>query len=287
MAQILSMQSHVVYGHAGNTAAIFPMQRLGHQTLALNLLQYSNHTGYGDWGGQAISVTELESVFAGLKKIDILKNIDGIITGYIGSAEQACVLANFIQEIKAQNPNAIYCCDPVIGDEHTGTYARPEVENAIKTHLIKHADILTPNKYELSLLTDQNITDLDSAIRACKLLNPTGTKKILATSITENPSKTGVLLCESDNKKAHHIETKKYKLDYTVRGTGDVTAAMFLSHCLSGKSTIAALEQTTNAIHTIAKYSHQNNLTELGIIQCQEAIANPEIIYRAKELATE
>lgn len=284
MAQILSMQSHVVYGHAGNAAAVFPIQRLGHQAMPLNLLQFSNHTGYGEWGGKAISAQELEEVFNGLKKINIFKQIDGLITGYIGSAEQASVLGKFIQEIKTQNPNALYCCDPVIGDEHTGTYTKPEVENAIKTHLIKHADIVTPNKYELSKLTNTEITDLNSALTACELLQYQGPQTILATSIAKNTNNTGLLL--NTGKEIHHVETPKYELDYTVRGTGDATAAMFLSHCLSKKQPAQALEQTANAIHAITKYTNEHKLSELAIIQCQQAIANPKIIYKTKELMT-
>ncbi|MCD8500195.1 MAG: hypothetical protein LRY43_04045 [Gammaproteobacteria bacterium] len=75
MGHIFSLQSHVVYGHAGNAAAVFPMQRLGHRVSILNLLQFSNHTGYGSWGGQAISAKELEEVLTGLEKIKALHDL--------------------------------------------------------------------------------------------------------------------------------------------------------------------------------------------------------------------
>ena len=282
MAHILSMQSHVVYGHAGNAAAVFPMQRLGHQVLPLNLLQFSNHTGYGTWGGQAISAAELQSVFEGLRKIGALKNIDGIVTGYIGSAEQVEIMANFISEIKILNPRVIYCCDPVTGDEHTGTYAKPEVLDAIRTHLLKRADIITPNKYELSLLTNQPVTNLKSIVHACEKLMALGPKNVLATSANEHADKTGLLFFDGEN--ANYVETNKYVLQYTVRGTGDATAAMFLSHLLTGENTTSALEKTANAIHAIAKYSHDNDLCELAVIQCQQEIAHPTTLYQSHKL---
>lgn len=279
MAHILTIQSHVVYGHAGNAAAVFPMQRLGHNVSVLNLLQFSNHTGHGAWSGKAISADELRDVFKGLKAVGALDQLDCILSGYIGSLEQAQAIYDFVQEVQAIHPHVVYCCDPVMGDERPGLYVKPEIAAFHQSHLVPLANWITPNCFELSQLTNRPIRTVQDAITACKTLFNENKHGILATSIANHSAMTGLLLMTKEA--AYHCETPKYDLIHTVHGTGDVTTATFLSHIFNGDSPIVAMEKTSNTMQAMTHYSLQNQLAELGIVACQEIIAYPEIIYRA------
>ncbi len=279
MAHILTIQSHVVYGHAGNAAAVFPMQRLGHEVSVLNLLQFSNHTGHGTWGGKAISADELNEVFKGLKSVGALNKLDCILSGYIGSLEQAQAIYDFVQEVKSINSRVIYCCDPVMGDERPGLYVKPEVAAFHHSHLVPLANWITPNRFELAQLVGRPIRTMQEAIVACKELFNENKHGILATSIADQPHMTGLLLLTKEG--VHHCETPKYDLIRTVHGTGDVTTATFLSHIFNGDSPVEAMEKTANTMQAMTHYSFQNQLTELGVVACQEMIAHPKVIYRA------
>lgn len=282
MARILSIQSHVVYGLAGNAAAVFPMQRLGHQVYPLNLLQFSNHTGYGQWGGRAISDEELYDVLSGLKTLGIDKKLDCIITGYIGSKAQAQMIYEFIKDLKADNPKIRYSCDPVMGDEHTGMYVKQEVADFMVRGLSSLADYMSPNRYELSLLVGKTLSSFADMQEAAQQLLCRGTK-LLATSASFKSGMTGVYLQVSEDE-GLHIETPEFPLAYTVRGTGDATMAMFMANHLSGMSYIQALEATVNSMYKITKYTHDQQLTELGLFECQDCIVNPMREFKVRKI---
>ena len=63
---ILSIQSWVAYGHAGNAAAVFPLQRLGFEVWAVHTVQFSNHTGYGAWTGQVFPSEQTKALVQGI-----------------------------------------------------------------------------------------------------------------------------------------------------------------------------------------------------------------------------
>jgi pyridoxine kinase len=282
LKHILSIQSHVVYGHAGNAAAVFPLQRLGHCVSDVNLLQFSNHTGYASFGGSAISANELVDVFEGLKKINVLEKIDCIITGYIGSEEQVRVIADFIVEAKKINPSIIYCCDPVMGDYHTGMYVKSEVASALKNRLVPLADIITPNKYELSFLADKSLNGIQDVLHANKSFIQQN-KKLLITSAIDDEQVTGIVFQE--NAQAYSlIQLPKFDVQYTVRGTGDVLTALFMGNYLQSLDFYQALEQSANTLHAIVEYSHKHNCSELPLIECQEHIVAPLKVHRYKQI---
>ena len=110
MKNVLSIQSHVVYGYAGNKAAVFPMQLLGVDVWALNTVQFSNHTQYGKWKGMVIPKEQIGEITKGIDEIDALHECDAILSGYIGAAEQGAEILKAVEKIKAKNSNAVYFC---------------------------------------------------------------------------------------------------------------------------------------------------------------------------------
>lgn len=83
---VLSVQSHVAYGHAGNSAAVFAMQRLGIEVLPVHTVQFSNHTGYGAFRGQVFDVAHLREVFQGIEERGLLPKISAVLSGYMGDS---------------------------------------------------------------------------------------------------------------------------------------------------------------------------------------------------------
>lgn len=146
---LLSIQSHVVYGHVGNDAAVFPLQRLGVDVWPIHTVQFSNHTGYGAWRGEVFGAAAIREVMQGIEERGILGTCDGVLSGYMGSAEIGEAILDAVGRVKGANPKARYCCDPVIGDIDTGIFVRPGIPEFIRERAIPAADFVAPNQFEL------------------------------------------------------------------------------------------------------------------------------------------
>lgn len=127
MKNILSIQSHVVFGHAGNSAAEFPMRRMGVNVWPLNTVQFSNHTQYGQWTGCVMPASHLTEIAQGIANIEQLQRCDAVLSGYIGSPEQGDHILEIVRQVKQANPNARYFCDPVMGHPEKGCIVAPGV----------------------------------------------------------------------------------------------------------------------------------------------------------------
>lgn len=177
MKNVLSIQSHVVYGYAGNKAATFPMQLLGVDVWALNTVQFSNHTQYGKWGGMVMPKEQIGSIIDGINNIGELHRCDAVLSGYIGSAEQVEEIINAFHKVKDANPNAIYICDPVMGHPDKGCIVADGVKEGLINLAMAEADIITPNLVELRELTGLTVENFEQAIDAVKLILTKGPKK--------------------------------------------------------------------------------------------------------------
>ena len=121
MKSIISIQSHVVYGHAGNSSAVFPMQRMGLDVWPIHTVQFSNHTQYTQgWTGQKFTSDDIRNLMKGLDNIDSLRACGAVLSGYQGSADQCRAVAESVTLVKDRNKNALYVCDPVMGDPDKG-----------------------------------------------------------------------------------------------------------------------------------------------------------------------
>ena len=127
---ILSIQSHVAYGHVGNSAAVFPLQRIGVEVWPVHTVQFSNHTGYGDWRGCVFGGEAIRWWSQGIEERGVLGECDGVLSGYIGSADIGEAVADAVERVKGANPAARYCCDPVIGDVGRGVFVRRAFRNS-------------------------------------------------------------------------------------------------------------------------------------------------------------
>ena len=149
---ILSIQSHVAYGHVGNSAAVFPLQRIGVEVWPVHTVQFSNHPGYGAWRGRVFSAATIRLVVQGIEERGVLGECDGVISGYLGSADTGEAVVESVARVKGANPAARYCCDPVIGDVGQGVFVRRGIPEFIKERMLPIADVVTPNQFELDYL---------------------------------------------------------------------------------------------------------------------------------------
>ena len=286
MTHIFSIQSHVASGYVGNRAAVFPLQRLGYEVSFINTVQFSNHTGYGNWQGEIFSGQHIQNVINGLWENGTLNKVDAILSGYQGSAELGQIIIDTVIQLKQQSPNIIYCCDPVIGDIDRDIYVLPETATFIKTEAIKHADIITPNQFELAYLTDLDINSCDDVLKACQQLHQIGPKIILVTSLSYDKNKPQYIeMLVSMNNQAWKIETPRFHFANAPSGSGDTTAAIFLAQYLQNHDIIAALEHTAAALYAIFKITHTANSYELCLIAAQDEIVAPKQQFNAIRIA--
>ena len=275
--KILSIQSHVAYGHAGNSAAVFPLQRLGHDVYPVLTVTFSNHTGYGATRGPLIAPADVAEVINGVQERGAFPTIDAVLSGYQGAEAVGEVVLDAVARVKAANPAAIYCCDPVMGDVGRGFFVREGIPEFLRDHVVPRADIVTPNQFELEFLVGRTVTTQADVLAAAELLRSRGPKVVLVTSLLTSDTPAGSLqmACVSDDG-AWVVTTPM--LPMTVRGGGDVTAAIFLAHYLTDGPEVA-LRRTAATMYAVLERTHASGAEEMLLVAEQDAIAHPDEVF--------
>ena len=274
MKHILSIQSHVASGHVGNAAAIFPLQRLGFEVIAINTVQFSNHTGYGRWTGEVFSAAHIKDVLMGLQAHGALAKVDGLLTGYLGDP----AIGEIILDTLALLPdNAVWLCDPVMGDVGRGFFVREGIPAFFRDRAVPRAKIITPNQFELEHLTQRTIKNLDDAVAACEDAHKMGPEIVLLTSLLHEDTKDSEIqmLASRASGERYIVTTPRLPLDPAPNGAGDCTSALFLAHILSGASLEDALSRTASSVFALFEESHKAGTRELALIQAQEHYKHP------------
>ncbi len=284
-SNILSIQSHVAYGYVGNCAAVFPLQRLGCEVSVINTVQFSNHTGYGDWTGTIFSLQHIQDIINGLRQRHIFPDLNAVLSGYLGNAELGQVILATVAEIKRLNPTCLYCCDPVIGDTDRGIFVKPEVADYVKSIGIQQADIITPNQFELDYLAEKNTQSIEEVLLACEKLRALGPQIVLVTSVMlPNISPHQIAMLVNTRESSWIVQSPKLAFDIAPNGAGDATAAIFLAKYLESGNIVIALEHTMAAIFAIFKKSFRGKNRELKIIAAQDEIVHPQERFRAQQI---
>jgi len=276
--QILSIQSWVAYGHVGNASAVFPLQRLGAEVVAINTVQFSNHTGYGDWTGDVFSGAQVRALLDGIERRGVLARCDAVLSGYMGDVEIGHAILDAVARVRAANPGALYCCDPVIGDDGHGVYVRPGIAELMRDAAIPQADIATPNAFELRQLTGLPDGTLEQAKRAVAALqdrmHPGGPRTVLLTSLRTDATPAGSLdMLVGEREKFHFLRSPLLPVD--LNGAGDAVAALFLFHRHKTGSAVAALEAAGSAIHGVLRRTAEAGSRELLTVAAQEEFVRP------------
>jgi pyridoxine kinase len=280
---ILSIQSHVAYGHVGNSAATFALQRLGIEVWSIHTVQLSNHTGYPTAPGQRFTAAHIRELTQGLRERGALEKCDGVLSGYIGSAEIGEAILEAVAAVKEANPRALFCCDPVIGDVGRGAFVSPDVATFIRTRTLPAADIVTPNHFELEQLSGYTNRGLDSILAGVEALRKLGPKVVLATSINTDETPAGALdVIARDGTGRCRVRTPK--LEVAAHGAGDLIAALFLAHYLRTRSAAEALSRAVSSVFGILKRTAEDGDGEMALIEAQDELVNPSTSLQAEPL---
>jgi pyridoxine kinase len=280
---ILSIQSHVVYGHVGNSAAVFPLQRMGVEVWPIHTVQFSNHTGYGQWQGRIFDAGMIREVMAGIEQRGILGECDGILSGYMGGADIGSAILDAVATVKRANPSARYCCDPVIGDAGRGIFVREGIPEFMRGKAVPAADVITPNQFELGFLAGRECTSLATTRDAIKAVHDLGSRVILVTSLhTEETPEDAIDLLASDEKSCFRLRTPRLQL--VVNGAGDAIAALFFVHYLREGKIDVALARAASSIFGVLSKTAEAGAPEMLLIAAQQEIVEPSKIFEVEEI---
>lgn len=283
MVKILSIQSAVAYGHVGNSAAVFPLQRIGVEVLPVYTVNFSNHTGYGAWRGPLISPADLAEVITGIEDRGVFSQIDVVLSGYQGSEGIGDVIIDAVARVKAANPNAIYACDPVMGNAKSGCFVAPAIPQLLRERVVPVADIITPNQFELGFLTGTEPDTIESTLASADLARAMGPSTVLVTSVERPDREEGTIeMMVVTDAGAWVVQTPL--LPMKANGSGDVTAALFTAHLQSTGSPADALARTASSVFDLLSLTLDSGDRELQLVEAQEFYAHPRMQFTVRQV---
>jgi pyridoxine kinase len=280
---ILSIQSHVAYGHVGNSAAVPVLQRVGCEVWPVHTVQLSNHPGYGRWRGRVFEADMIREIVAGIAERGVFPVCDGVLSGYLGSAAIGAAVLAAVATVKEANANARYCCDPVIGDIERGIYVRSDVAEFTRRRMVAVADIITPNRFELEYLTGSPAATRAATLTAVDAVLALGPRVVLVTSLEtqETPQHSiDLLACDTNGR----FVLRTPKLDLSIHGAGDAVAALFFFHYLRTASASEALSCAASSVFGLLQRTANANAKEILLVEAQEELVKPSQIFRAEPI---
>ncbi|ETT05441.1 pyridoxal kinase PdxY [Providencia alcalifaciens] len=286
MKSVLSIQSHVVFGHAGNSAAAFPMCRMGVDVWPLNTVQFSNHTQYPQWTGSVFPAQHLTDIVEGLAKIHKLEICDAVLSGYIGSAEQGSDILAIVKKVKAANPQALYFCDPVMGHPEKGCIVAPGVAEFLCQQALAASDVIAPNLLELETLANEKITTVEQAVNAARKLCHQGPKTVLVKHLSRagyRADRFEMILVTAE----HSWHVSRPLVDFGEKqpvGVGDLTSGLMLVNILKGEPLNKGLEHVTAAVYEVMLKTKEMGEYELQLVAAQDLMVNPQHKFCSTQL---
>ncbi|MGC3993438.1 MAG: pyridoxal kinase PdxY [Propionicimonas sp.] len=283
MTTILSIQSSVAYGHVGNSAATFPLMRIGVEVWPVITVHFSNHTGYGAWRGPLLAASDIADVVQGIDERGVLGRVDAVLSGYQGAEAVGAEVLRAVEKVKQRNPRAIYCCDPVIGDVGRGVYVRPGIPEFMRDKVVPAAQIVTPNHFELDFLTGRTTTTVEEVLAAADALRAAGPDVVLVTSTVlegTNPDEILMLVDTADG--AWQVATPRLERNFT--GSGDLTAALFLAHYLEDGDAGSAMGRTADAVYSLLTATTEAGSNELLLVGAQDQLVEPAYHFAVTRL---
>lgn len=279
---ILSLQSHVAYGSVGNAAAVPALECLGFPVWAAPTTLLAHHPGHGDWRGEFVAPALVATMLTGVKDLGKLGSCAAMLTGYLGTADTGQAGLDFLAHLRAANPDALYLLDPVMGDRGR-LYVKAEMPGFF-IRASHEADIITPNRFELSLLTDERLANDASVMRALSeiryRMRPQGPRLALTSILDKDKEEARVLLMGDFG--AALVTTPLLPID--ANGAGDLLSALFLGYFLKTKNPIAALENAVSGVFAIIKATQESGVDELALIENLAYLSDPPRRFSAQLL---
>ena len=283
MKNILSIQSAVSFGHVGNSAAVFPLQRIGHEVWPVYTVNFSNHTGYGSWKGPMIPAEDVREVIAGIGDRGALKDVDVVLSGYLGGDDIADVVVDAVAQVKELNPDAVYSCDPVMGNAKSGCHVSDNIPPLLREKVVPVADIIYPNQFELGYLTGIDCFDLDSTLKGIEAAKEMGPSTVLVTSVERPDQPDDVLeMIASDDTGTWIVKTPR--LPFKRNGSGDVACALFTGHYGESGNAADSLAKTASSVYDLLEATYEADSPELLLVESQDSFAHPQMQFEVREL---
>ena len=273
---ILSIQSQVAFGHVGNSAATLPLQRMGYEVWGVPTVLFSNHPAHGQRGGRAVETDVMRDIIVGLDSLGALGRCAAVLSGYLGSADAAGIVAEAVGMVRAHNDSAPYLCDPAFAHED-GLFVAQEVAEAVRHQLIPAAGIVTPNPFELAYLTSTPVTSGDGALAACRALCRLGPDIAICTSVPLGKDTVGTLAVSGGE--AWLVETPK--LAGPLYGAGDLFAAVFLGHYLKDRDLAGALGAAVSS--TFGVLNATGTTPDLALVAAQDEVVSPSVVFQSQK----
>lgn len=284
---IISIQSHVAYGHAGNRSAVFPLERLGFEVWPINTVQFSNHTGYGSWKGEVFTADHVRAVWEGMKERGAVGGCQALLSGYMGDPSIGRAILDVRDDLKRHDPGLVYCCDPVMGDYGRGFFVRPGIFEFMRDVAVPSADIIKPNQFEAEALTGLTVKSLDDAVAACARLHEMGPGIVLLTSFKPEAGSDGsISMLLSVRGEAWLVSTPELPVSPAPNGAGDLVSALFLGQYLRSGDAVRALELMADAIYAVFERCHGSGRRELPIVQSQDEFVSGRRRFGARPAYT-
>ena len=279
---ILSIQSHVSFGYVGNSAARFALQYLGHEVWPIHTVLFSNHLGHGSFKGDIVHTDTVRAVLKGLLDLGVGEKCDAVLSGYLGQADTGIVVKDVINDIRRVNSDAVYVCDPVIGDTAEGTYVAPELVKVFRDDLIPLATVITPNAYELSELTGDPVGTINDALKAARKLMKPGPSITIVTSVIDpdQPDQLNTLLITPD----HAWTVPSPLLVNPPKGAGDLLSALWLARYLEGKPPEQALVEAVSSVFSLIQRAGPEGGQEFPLIGSRQLLQSPDCRLHIKPL---
>jgi pyridoxine kinase len=269
----------VAYGHVGNSAAVFPMQMHGIDVTAVPTTLLSNRPGYPTLRGRVLDAAVVADLLLGIEERGAVDTCQMILSGYLGSAEIAAVVADFVARARDRNPKLIYCCDPVLGDRDRGLFVQADIPPLVRDLLCPLADIITPNHFEFEWLCGTRATTSDQMIAQAQGLLARGPSTVVVTSaeLRDTPDdeiETLAIEQTKDGLTAWRVRTPK--LPISPSGTGDLFASLLVSARIGGSDTPGALSHAASAIFAVLERTALRGTEEMRIVESAELLVHPK-----------
>lgn len=287
---VLSIQSHVAYGHVGNSAAVLPLQLLGMESVVVNTVQFSNHTGYGEFKGQVFTPAHIAEVLDGLRARGVLVRCTAVLSGYLGDPGVGQVILDTVQEIRAARPDLQYLCDPVMGDVGRGVFVRPGIPEFLRDRALAQASIITPNQYEFELLHGAPVSTVYEATVAARALiggeNRRGPWLVVITSLCTRDlpeGRLGTLAVTADA--AWLLATPFIALEPLPNGMGDVFSAVLLARLLNKETVAEAVSGAVSSLYALVTRTIAGQ-RDLPLVAYRDQLVEPSKRFAAQPWPT-
>jgi len=282
VTKIVSIQSSVAYGHVGNSAATFPLMRMGSEVLPVLTVHFAASTIYGPPRGPLLTPDMVGDVVLGMDELGVLDDVDAVLSGFQGAPAMGARILESVRAVKRSSPRALYCCDPVMGDVGRGFFVAPGIPEFLRDEVLRVADIVTPNHFELNFLTGRDSGTMAEIVDAARALRRQGPGVVLVTSAVASDAPSDQLHMIAVDADGAWIVTTPL-IDRTFTGSGDVTAAVFLHHFLR-EGMVEALSKTASTIYGLLARTAELDRRELALVDAQDEFVSPTHAFEARPI---